>query len=120
MKIKIKGDALKKYVRDNTDYLTSDYSGEDYWEKVMKRIAGKVLEVDTEFLFKYEFNTKPIPGISEDGIRIPEHYVEEIIDDVRRGKARCDLCGEVSNSTEVCTNCGRKDYLEPFFDEYDE
>jgi hypothetical protein len=68
-------------------------------------------------LFKHEFNTKAIPGVSKEGIRVMEEYVEEVIDDIRHGKARCDLCEEVSNSVEVCTNCGRTDYLEPFFDE---
>ena len=117
MKIKIRKDALQLYIKENTDYLTLEYYGEDYWEQVMEKISGKVLNVDTEFLFKHEFNTKEILGVSEKGIRISEEYIDEVIDDIRHGKARCELCNQVSNSTKVCTNCGRSDYLEPFFDE---
>jgi hypothetical protein len=116
MKIKIRKNAVELYIQEHTDYR-GDYFGKDNWERAMAKIAGKLLEVDTEMLFKYEFNTKPILGVSKKGIRVHETYVEEVIDDERIGKARCDLCNEVSNSVEVCTSCGRSDYLEPFFDE---
>jgi len=117
MKIRIRKDALELYVQEHTNW-DGTYIGEDKWERVMEKIAGKEIEVDTESLFKHEFNTKPIPGVSKEGIRIMEEYVEEVIDDERKGKARCEFCEEVSNSTKVCTNCGRFDYLDPFFDEY--
>lgn len=116
MKIKIRKDAEELYIQEHTNYDGS-YTGKDKWERAMKKIAGKILEVDTESLFKYEYNTKPIPGLSKSGIRIFETYVEEVIDDERHGKARCDFCEKTSESDEVCTNCGRTDYLEPFFDE---
>ena len=47
MKIKIRKDALQLYIKENTDYLTLEYYGEDYWEQVMEKISGKVLNVDT-------------------------------------------------------------------------
>jgi hypothetical protein len=95
-----------------------NYFGSPKWEAILFELAGKTIEVDTEELFKHEFNTKPIPGITKKGIRIPEEYVEEVIDDVRKGKARCDLCNKTSDSDKVCTHCGRSDYLEVFFDDY--
>lgn len=116
MKIKIRKDALQIYIDEHTDY-SGRYFGKDNWERAMKKIAGKILEVDTEMLFKHEFNTKPIQGVSKKGIRIFEDYIDEIIDDIRHGKARCELCNCVSNSIKNCSNCGRKDYLELFFDE---
>ena len=115
MKILIRKDAVDLYVKDHTDY-NGEYFGDDEWERTLEFIAGKEVEVDTDMLFKDEFNTMPIPGVSEEGIRVPIEYVTKIINDKRHGKARCDFCNEVSNSTEKCTNCGRTDYLEPFFD----
>lgn len=108
MKIKIRKDIVSVYQQEGMD----DYE----WEETLSKISGKTLEVDTDELFKYEFNTKPIKGVSEEGLRIFDNYVEEVIDDIRPGKARCDLCNETSMSDEVCSNCGRSDYLEPFTD----
>lgn len=53
-------------------------------------------------------------------VEIPEEYVEEVIDDIRKGKAYCELCNQTSDSDKVCTNCGKTDYLEVFFDDDDE
>jgi hypothetical protein len=120
MKIRIVKNALELYIKEHTDYR-GRYTGKDNWKKAMKKIAGKILEVDTEMLFKHEFNTKPIPGVSKKGIRVFEEYVEEVIDDIRHGKARCELCNSISESIKVCSNCGSKNYLEVFFgeDEYE-
>lgn len=116
MKIRIRKDAEEFYIKEHTNW-DGTYTGKDKWERAMKKIAGKILEVDTESLFKYEYNTKPIPGVSKRGIRIFDTYIEEVIDEERHGKSRCELCNETSDSTEICTHCGRSDYLEPFFDE---
>ncbi|PED64044.1 hypothetical protein [Priestia megaterium] len=116
MWIKINADAGNMYIQDNTDY-SGTYFGNDQWETILFKLAGKLVEVDTEELFKHEFNTKPVVGVTREGIRIPEEYVIEVIDDERKGKARCDLCNRTSNSDEVCSHCGRSDYLEPFFEE---
>ncbi|PHA62837.1 hypothetical protein [Bacillus wiedmannii] len=116
MKIRLKENIVQLYIEEHTDWQ-GNYFGEDHWEIVLGKIAGKTVEVDTEMLFKHEFNTMPIPGVSEEGIRVLEDYVDEVIDDIRHGKARCDLCNSISDSTEVCTHCGKSDYLEPFFEE---
>lgn len=112
MKVKIK-DNLEGYAISSDEYFLDEYELEDIAEK----ISGKTLEVDTEYLFKNEFNLKPIPKISNYTIRIFIEDVDEIIDDEREGKAYCELCNETSNSTEVCTHCGRSDYLEPLVDD---
>ena len=116
MKIKIKKNALQLYIEDNTDYL-GNYFGDDYWEQIFENISGKILEVDTEELFKYEYNLKPIKGVTEFEIRIFEDYVEKIYEDERPGKARCDLCSRTSETDHICSHCGRSDYLEVFEDE---
>lgn len=69
MKIKIRRNAADIYRNENTD-LSGVYIGDPVWEDRLQKISGKTLEVDTETLFKYEFNTKPIKGVSKEGIRI--------------------------------------------------
>ncbi|KAB7662870.1 hypothetical protein [Bacillus sp. B1-b2] len=116
MKIVVRRNALELYINQHTD-TQGHYTGKDNWEIIMKQIAGKELEVDTESLFKYEFNTKEIIGVSKRGIRISDLYVEQILDDARIGKARCDYCEHTSNALQYCTHCGRTDCLEPFLEE---
>lgn len=116
MKIKIIKNADQRYVQDNTDYL-GIYFGDPEWEELLSKISDKIIPVDTEELFKYEFNTLPIPNISKEGIRVPDEYVSEIFDDARIGKSKCELCEKVSNSMECCEHCGRADYLEALIDE---
>lgn len=113
MKIRIRKDAYEYYVQSRTDHK-GNYKGSAKWEDRLLKIAGTLIEVNTKELFKYEYNTLPIPGVTKEGIRIPEDYVDEVIDDVRPGKARCDFCNEVSESCEKCTSCGRSDYLDCF------
>ncbi|MCH4825181.1 hypothetical protein [Planococcus halocryophilus] len=113
MKIKIKKDALTLYIRDNTDWQ-GHYYGQDQWEVFLANVAGLELEVDEENLFKYEYDVLPVHGITKSKIRVLDDYVEKVIDDERIGKAKCDFCNNVSLSTDVCTSCGRSDYLENF------
>lgn len=111
MKVKIKKDVKNNYL----PYLDEDYE----LEYILDNISGKVLEVDTEYLFQNEFNLKPIPGLTNEVMRVFIEDIDEIIDDARKGKAHCELCGETSDSLNVCTNCGHSDYLEPLIeDEY--
>lgn len=109
MKIRIKQNASEIYCErvHPTQYSSS-------WYEKLILIEGKVLEVDTEYLFKDQFNTKPIKNISELGMRIEQDLVDEVIDDERPGKARCNWCGKVSLKTDVCTCCGKTGHLEKF------
>lgn len=84
------------------------------WAELMAKVAGMTLEVETEHLFKDQYSTVPIPGISEKGLRIMQNVVEEVIDDERPGKARCRWCGRTGPAQGVCMTCGKTDYLEVF------
>ncbi|MEN6445017.1 MAG: hypothetical protein ABFC98_03115 [Candidatus Cloacimonas sp.] len=109
MKIKIRKDAKAIYISS-----LKPFPIDWHWADILEKIAGKTIEVETEYLFKNQFNTVPIPGVAEKGLRIMQNLVEEVIDDVRPGKAKCNWCGKVSENQLVCMACGHKDYLEVF------
>lgn len=108
MKIKIKDNAARVYTSRFRGAAVPDYR----WTQVLRAIQGMTIEVETEFLFKNQFNTVSIPGISENGLRIMEESVEYVIDDERPGKARCQWCGTTTPSGEPCKKCGKTEYLE--------
>lgn len=112
MKIKIKGNAHELYVASiaagNVPSLNDDWYGK------LKAIAGKTLVVETKYLFKDQFNTAPIEGVSELGLRVMVQSVEEVIDDEREWSMRCNYCGKTSRVSPKCTHCeGEDKYLEP-------
>ena len=115
MEIKIKGNAHEIYAsRVNTGqhmFLN------DKWYEKLKAIAGKTLVVETEYLFKDQFNTAPIEGVSESGLRIMAESVEEVIDDEREWMLKCNYCGQMSEvsyvTSERCPHCNQGDYLVP-------
>jgi hypothetical protein len=76
--------------------------------------SGMILKVETEYLFKNQFNTAPIEGISKLGLRVMEKFVAEVIDDERPGKARCNWCGKTSATLDKCQHCEKSEYLEVF------
>jgi hypothetical protein len=55
----------------------------DRYRKMMQVVAGKWLEVETDYLFQDQFNTAPIAGVSEYGLRVMACHVEEIENDER-------------------------------------
>lgn len=116
MKIKIKKDAKAIYIREQTKHLPPSAPGNINWDwaRMLEQVQGMTLEVETEYLFKDQFNTGPIPGVSEHGMRIMESVVEEVIDDERPGKARCQWCGKTSMTTDKCSHCVKEDYLTVF------
>jgi hypothetical protein len=95
MKIRIRSDAAKRYVDSKmADRCPTCASHINWgWVEKLTRIQGRVLEVDTQFLFRHQFNVFPVPGVFPIGIRIVADSVAEVIDDVRPGKARCENCG---------------------------
>ena len=107
MKIKIKDNAETLYYKDTT-------SPNSHYAEMLSMVEGQTLDVDTEYLFVDQYNTLPIPGVSTNGMRIFDAYVEEVIDDERPGKARCKWCGKTSNNVKSCTHCDRSDYLTIF------
>lgn len=109
MKIKIRKDAKAIYI-GGRGRLPVNLE----WAAILEKIAGTTIEVETDFLFKDQFSTVPIPGVSDKGLRIMQEMVEEVIDDVRPGKARCNWCGKISANQLVCMACGKRDFLEVF------
>ena len=49
---------------------------------MLEKVQGKWLEVETDYLFEDQFNTAPIPGVSELGLRVMAEDVAEIENDV--------------------------------------
>ena len=89
----------------------------DRWD-YLKPVSGMFLTVETDYLFGDQFNTAPVPGISESGFRVMMRDVAEIIGDVRPGRMRCNWCGKHSVRDEVCHYCGKSEYLEKFGGRY--
>jgi len=116
MKIKIKKSAPVIYRRGLNKRPSDGYSKTEFeWIETLKQVSGKTIEVETDYLFKNQFNTVPIKGVSELGLRIMENLVEEVIDDERIGKYKCNWCGHHSENSDKCPECGKAEYLEPLF-----
>lgn len=82
MIIKIHEHAAKRYVL--TCYLSQGRPSLNWeWRDKIKEIEGEWLEVETDYLFSGQFNTVPIPGISDKGLRIMNPLVVEIENDAR-------------------------------------
>lgn len=111
MKIKITENAGSLFV-GHVNCGNETYSEER--RQTLLKIQGKIIEVETEHLFGDQFNTVPIYSISEKGIRIHARYVEEVIDDARPGKGRCQNCGHIGSDFELCEECGKFDTVLPF------
>jgi len=113
MLIKIRSNAHDLYAdRVNTgNYMRFN----DEWYNQLKLISGKTIKVDTKHLFRDQFNTVPIEGVSKNGMRIGSESVEEVIDDEREWMLRCTYCGQMSEvswvTSERCPHCNEGDYL---------
>ncbi|MCT4776361.1 MULTISPECIES: hypothetical protein [Exiguobacterium] len=115
MKVKIREDAPDYY-----SIMSADFGWDTGWENIFSYLKGRWVEVDTNHLHKYEYYLKPIKGLFDEPLRVDEDFIEDIMCDVRYGKARCDFCNSISLNRKICTNCGRKDYLNPFFEDDEE
>jgi hypothetical protein len=121
MKIRIKDNARSYYISlQNCHHQSVNW----HWAKVLELIAGQVLEVETKFLFRDQFNTAPYDGpftegesqspfskAEEDkakesiqglGLRVMAYSVEEVINDARPGMGRCGWCGKTVSQDEPC------------------
>jgi hypothetical protein len=84
MKILIHPQASKRYVL--SCYLTSNNGRpqlKDRWFQIIKSIEGQWLDVETDFLFRDQFNTSKIEGVNEYGLRIMNPLVKQIVEDAR-------------------------------------
>ena len=88
------------------DKIIQYYSTPEY-NKSLASIAGKVVEVDTEYLFKDQFNVVDPP------LRVHLSDVAEVLDDLRPYRKRCTWCGKNCSWRETqCPSCLRFNYLE--------
>lgn len=120
MKIRIKETASKEYLASKRKKMQR--GGLDDSERarvaLLEQNEGRVLEVDTKYLFDNQFNTKPGEG-SDNGMRVMMASVAEVIDDERPNRKKCEHCGSyyVLADEKVphdhCRNCyaGRPDKL---------
>jgi len=113
MKLKLKNaeDMLKEIQRDNRYQYTYDKNKVEY-QNALTRLADQEVEVETKYLFDDQYNTPPLDGVSENGLRIMERYVEAIIDDVRPGMVKCRWCG--NNYNDTGSYCHSVNYIERF------
>jgi len=111
MKIKILNNASEIY---RSRAITNGFLN-DNWYETLKKIDNKILEVETKHLFHDQYNTAPIPGVSDIGLRIMDSCVEKVIDDERPGKQLCRWCGKISEaSNKECPHCNSSEYLKTF------
>lgn len=116
MKIKIRQDAAMAYIH-RTYRKAHPQCGmlhRPEWVEALEKVQGQWLEVDTQYLFSNQFNTTPIEGVSEIGMRIMIEDIDEIQDDVRIGVSKCNWCGgDDRHKPGICGKCGRTDCLQP-------
>ena len=118
MELKIKEDAGTIYAGNHYRGWGSQYCvpavTREYADKITA-IQGMTIEVETKFLWDDQFNTAPIEGISDCGLRIldfkgEKSIIEEIIDDARLGRAKCGSCGHYLREDDLigdpCWWCG--------------
>lgn len=90
------------------------YSG-NYSEK-LEAINGLWVEIDPTFLHNAQLNTMPISGVTNVGLRIYQKDIEEIKDDERIGRWRCDYCGSWDDTGKPCPSCDKgAAYMKEFF-----
>ncbi len=81
-------------------------------------IDGRIIELETAFLFDNQWNTAPIDGFSEKGVRVFDWAEDAIFDD--RGRERKDIrrghwleqtpeMREIRRNTMKCGYCGKQE-----------
>ena len=109
MRIHIKKNAVS-LCRTSASFMP--YSQE--WLNKIEAIQGHWIPVETDYLFNAQFNTGPIEGVTDNGLRITANSVDAIENDIRPFKTRCDWCGKVFDKAFECPNCGNKKHLDHF------
>jgi hypothetical protein len=116
MQVRLHEDAHLRYIARNRDFRGDRVNRE--WVETLKKVDGQTLEVETEYLFSDQFNTAPIPGVSENGLRLMVGDVAEVIDDERPGRGRCQWCGKTVVMDKVrgdtCPLCEVAGYITAF------
>ena len=118
MELKIKEDAgtifLHNHYKNKSPHYCAPATVREFADKITA-IQGMTIEVETKHLWDDQFNTAPIEGISENGLRIldfkgEKSIIEEIINDVRPSRLKCPLCfhylREDDKEEDTCWWCG--------------
>lgn len=116
MKVKVREDAKMAYIGYMVHTCHSGYSNE--WAATLEKVQGMTIEIETDHLFVDQFNTVPIPGVSDNGLRLMNRDVSEVIDDIRPLKMKCSWCGKTADIGDICPKCGKVEYLVKFKDKY--
>lgn len=107
MKIVIKNNASALYCASVPRHGVVNWN----WYEMLKAIEGKTIEVETDYLFVNQYNTVPIPGVSDLGMRIMDRSVERVIDDTRHRYKNCSYCGKKQGiRAKKCRKCGKTDF----------
>ena len=119
MKLKIKKDAGTIFIRNHYNGMRPEYcapmSVREFADKI-SAIQGMTIDVETKYLWDNQFNTAPIEGISDTGLRILDFedegsVIEEIIDDVRPHRLKCRHCHQYLREEDdihnTCWWCGK-------------
>lgn len=99
----------------------SDYSRDDH-NKTLKSIRGQWVNVDTQYLFRDQYN------LADYNLRIYDRDIDAVQDDERKGLVKCGYCGAQFHSMEAlqahyveeegnahnCDTC--KDYINGIMD----
>lgn len=97
MKIKIKeGASNHAYHSERPGRRLRNYSS------MIRELEGEWLEVETKHLFTDQYNTVPVPGVSDLGLRIGEILIEKIEEDVRLDMNVCNKCNKITKETTCC------------------
>lgn len=107
---------MKIVIKENASdiYLKRERFPNMLWAETLSKIEGQTIEVETFYLFDNQYNTGPISGVTEQGLRIMDESVEKVIDDERIGKVKCSWCGTSQPETDKCINCGKTEYIKQF------
>ncbi len=110
MRIRVNPDAVS---RQRARIVCGESPWSPEFEAMMRAVEGEWLDVETDHLFRDQFNTTPIPEVSENGLRIMARDVIEIEGDVRGGVWKCGYCyGYSRDGDGACEKCGRSGYLD--------
>lgn len=116
MKILMRDDAAKAYVQRCYKGARADCGmlHRPEFADMLRAVQGQWIEVETDHLFRDQFNTVPIPGVSDNGLRVMVNDIQAIEDDVRQGVVKCNWCyGYDHDKDGACDKCGKTEYLEP-------
>lgn len=116
MKILLHENAAANYVRRCYKGARPDCARlhNEEFSKMLEKVQGQWLEVETDHLFNDQFNTAPIEGVTALGLRVMHSDVVAIEGDIRHGIKKCYWCyGYDRTGAGVCDKCGKPECLEP-------